>query len=182
VITHPLKYGINCCEENKTRFIYQYYFYQSRFFPSTPISAYVIFLLLFFLIFTPLNITAQYYSSGQEPASVRWRQINTENFKLVFPDGYEASATYIANTLEYAAKLDTVSFSVRPGKIPVLIHNFTSISNGMVAWAPKRMELYTIPPQNTYGQEWFQQLAIHEYRHVMKFSQKGSFCLFIYNK
>jgi len=171
VITHPLKYGINCCEENKTRFIYQYYFYQSRFFPSTPISAYVIFLLLFFLIFTPLNITAQYYSSGQEPASVRWRQINTENFKLVFPDGYEASATYIANTLEYAAKLDTVSFSVRPGKIPVLIHNFTSISNGMVAWAPKRMELYTIPPQNTYGQEWFQQLAIHEYRHVIQLSQ-----------
>lgn len=115
--------------------------------------------------------SAQYYSTGQNPASVKWKQINTPGFKVVFPEGYETTANYVANTLEYARQLDSVSLSVNPKKIPVLIHNFTSTSNGMVVWAPRRMELYTIPPQDTYAQEWFQQLALHEYRHVIQISK-----------
>jgi len=38
----------------------------------------------------------------------------------------------------------------------------------MVLWAPKRMEIFTCPPQDTYAENWLQQLAIHEYRHVVQ--------------
>jgi len=41
-------------------------------------------------------------------------------------------------------------------------------SNGLVAYAPKRAEFYTIPHQDMYAQEWLHQLAIHEFRHVVQ--------------
>lgn len=119
----------------------------------------------------PLKLSAQYYSTGQNPSSVRWKQINTEGFRVVFPAGYEKTAGYIANTLEYARALDTITLRAKPKKVPVLLHNFTSVSNGMVVWAPRRMELYNIPSQDSYAQEWFQHLAIHEYRHVVQISK-----------
>ncbi len=114
---------------------------------------------------------AQYYSSGQDPASVKWGQINTRNFKVIYPEDYLITAQYVANVLEYAARLDTISLSARVKKIPVILHNNTSVSNAQIVWAPRRMNFNTIPPQDSYGQEWFQQLAIHEYRHVIQISK-----------
>jgi len=38
----------------------------------------------------------------------------------------------------------------------------------LLAWAPRRVELYTTPPQSAYPQDWLQQLAIHEFRHVVQ--------------
>lgn len=135
-----------------------------------PKSLFILLVVVVLSIVTT-RTNAQYYSTGQNPASVKWKQINTVGFKVVFPEGYESTANYVANTLEYARQLDTITLSSNPKKISVLIHNFTSTSNGMVVWAPRRIELYTIPPQDTYAQEWFQQLAIHEYRHVIQISK-----------
>nr|NQU91437.1 hypothetical protein [Bacteroidota bacterium] len=117
------------------------------------------------------GVSAQYFSSGQDPAAIKWKQIKTDNFKIVFPKEYTTKANYIANIMEYARRLDTISLSANPGKIPVILHNRTATSNAVTAWAPKRMDFYTIPPQDTYGQEWFQQLALHEYRHVVQVSK-----------
>ena len=127
--------------------------------------------LLVAFLFVVANGQAQYFSSGQEPASVKWQQIKTGNFKVIFPAGYDSIANYVGNLMEYARMLDTISLSANPGKIPVILHNQTSISNAYVAWAPKRMNFYSVPPQDTYGQEWFQQLALHEYRHVVQMSK-----------
>ncbi len=117
------------------------------------------------------GLKAQYYSSGQGPASIHWQQINTQNFKVIYPTGCEGTANYIANVLEYARSIDTISLSTNPKKIPVILHNRTAVSNAVTAWAPRRMDFHTIPPQDTYGQEWFQQLALHEYRHVIQMSK-----------
>ncbi|HEY8402418.1 MAG TPA: hypothetical protein VIK89_14215 [Cytophagaceae bacterium] len=38
----------------------------------------------------------------------------------------------------------------------------------MVIWAPKRSEFFTMPPQDNYAQEWLEQLAIHEFRHIVQ--------------
>lgn len=38
----------------------------------------------------------------------------------------------------------------------------------MVAWAPKRMELYATPPQDDDTQAWLDHLATHEYRHILQ--------------
>jgi hypothetical protein len=129
---------------------------------------------------TPLQ--AQYYSSGQDPASVDFRQIKTQNFRIIFPDSYQPTALYIANVMEYAAALDTITLHDDPPSIPIILHNQTAISNAMSVWAPRRMDFYTIPPSDSYGQEWFQQLALHEYRHIVQIDKlnQGLTCAFTY--
>jgi hypothetical protein len=65
---------------------------------------------------------------------------------------------------DYGSK--TLNFS--PRKISVVLHTRTVHSNGLVAWAPKRIELFTTPHQQIYSQDWLEQLAIHEFRHVVQ--------------
>ena len=48
----------------------------------------------------------------------------------------------------------------------VIINPYTVNSNGMVTWAPKRMEIYSQPPSDGYAQNWEEQLVYHETRHV----------------
>ena len=62
------------------------------------------------------------------------------------------------------------------GKTPVILHPYTSWSNGSVTWTPRRMELYTMPdPYGSLPQPWVTQLAVHEGRHLaqMQFAYKG---------
>ena len=125
-------------------------------------------LLCLVAISLAIPLHAQYYSSGQDPASVDFRQIKTQNFRIIFPYSYQQTALYIANVMEYAALLDTITLHADPPLIPVILHNQTAISNAMTVWAPRRMDFYTIPPADGYGQEWFQQLALHEYRHIVQ--------------
>ncbi len=127
-------------------------------------------LFLFSLLLISRFCFGQYFSSGQDPASVKWFQIKTENFKIIYPENYP-HANYIANVLEYARNLDLQTLTAKTRKIPLILHNQTSTSNGLTAWAPKRIEFYSVPPQDSYGQEWFQQLSLHEYRHVLQLSK-----------
>ncbi len=114
------------------------------------------------------GLKAQYYAGGQSPGSLKWKQINSSNFQIIFPEGFENQANYVANVLEYACALDGKTLENNPPKISVLLHNRTVVSSGEVGWAPRRIEMFTQPPQESYAQEWFQQLALHEYRHVVQ--------------
>jgi hypothetical protein len=124
-----------------------------------------IFLIVF--IFISLQAFSQFYESGQDPARLRWKQIKTNRYTLIFPRDYTNQATRFACILDHA--LDTVPGSLNhlPRSIPILLHTHTNFSNGYVSWAPRRMEIYDLPPQDQYGQDWLEQLALHEYRHVV---------------
>ncbi|MCW3805900.1 hypothetical protein [Plebeiibacterium marinum] len=128
-----------------------------------------VFLLILgiFLCF-PLVTFSQYYTSGEDPASLKWNKIETDNFKLVFPSGYIGKAQYLAKVFEEVYKYGSESLNHQPKKISVLIHPETSYSNGFVSWAPKRIELFPTPNQQMHAQEWLQQLAMHEFRHVVQ--------------
>ena len=132
------------------------------------IKTQAILLLSFLFSLFPTDIQAQYYAGGQSPGSLKWKQINSSNFQIIFPEGFENQANYVANVLEYARALDGKTLENNPPKISVLLHNRTVISNAEVGWAPRRIEIFTQPPQESYAQEWFQQLALHEYRHVVQ--------------
>ncbi len=119
-------------------------------------------------LFLSTTCPAQYYISGQDPASINWQQINTEHFQIIYPEDFEEEAQYFANTLNYVYKFDIKTLDHKPKNISVILHNQTVTSNAMVLWAPKRMEIFTCPPQDSYAENWLQQLAIHEYRHVVQ--------------
>ena len=55
----------------------------------------VIFSLL--VIFLSINVAkGQYFQTGQDPSSIRWRQINTTNFQIIFPEEFEKQAQKIS--------------------------------------------------------------------------------------
>lgn len=125
-------------------------------------------ILLFSFI---INGSGQYFSTGQDPASIRWKQIKTQKYQLIFPDSFEKKAQYLANIMDLVVKHETASLTASVPRIPVILHAQSVVSNGITVWAPKRIEMYPCSPQQTYAEEWLEQLAIHEYRHAVQVSK-----------
>ncbi len=125
-------------------------------------------LLYTIFLFAAQTIAAQYYDTGQDPASLKWEQIKTSRFTIIFPENYGPGGILYAKSLnESFSKLSSL-FPEKKFRIPVIIHNFTIQSNGYVAWAPKRMELYPTPEQNTLPLAPETQLTVHELTHVLQ--------------
>jgi len=124
--------------------------------------------ILFLFALLSNSAIAQFYESGTEPASVRWQQIQTEHFRVIFPKGAVQDGQRAANVLEYIYQAEGKTLAHHPAKIPIVLHNRTAFSNGFVSWAPKRSEWFLAPPQDNYAQNWLDQLAVHEYRHVVQ--------------
>ena len=125
-------------------------------------------ILFFLLLLFTLGGKAQYFSTGEDPASLKWRQIDTRNFRFIFPEDFGEQAKIVAGYFEKVYEYGGVTLNHRPGKIPVIFHTRTIRSNGLVGWAPRRIELFTPPHQEMYAQDWLQQLALHEFRHVVQ--------------
>ena len=132
------------------------------------------YLLIFFLAFIPYILAAQYYSVGEDPSGIIWRQINTPNFQIIYPSDFETKAQRMASILERVYSFAGNSLQHQPRKISVILHTSTVRSNGFAAWAPARVELFTTPHQEVYAQDWLEQLAIHEFRHVVQIDKIGS--------
>jgi len=128
---------------------------------------------LFILWSTLLShkLFAQVYSSDQNPPSLRWRQINTENFQVIYPAELSTEAQKITSVLETIVDRERQSIRVKPRKISIILQNQGVTSNGFVELAPRRSEFYTTPSQSFDFQSWLNSLAIHEMRHVVQFDK-----------
>lgn len=122
----------------------------------------------FFFCLLALSATAsaQYYETGQDPANLKWLQIKTGRFNVIYPERYGSQGIEFARALDRGYSDLVTLFPERKFKIPVIIHNFTTQSNGYVAWAPRRMEIYPTPEQNGIPLDANRQLALHELTHL----------------
>lgn len=111
---------------------------------------------------------AQYVDNGQDPFSISWKQIDNKYFKLIFPEGENESAQRFANILYSLFDKKYSSLNHKPSKIPIVLHSRGGRSNGMVVWAPKRMELFSIASTSKDYVDFYQHLAVHEFRHVVQ--------------
>jgi hypothetical protein len=126
-------------------------------------------ILLFTILFLAAQAaSAQYYDTGQDPASLKWMQIKTGHFTVIYPEKYGSGGITYAKSLDEAYSKLLSLFPEKKFRIPVIIHNYTTFSNGYVAWAPRRMELYPTPEQNTIPLASETQLAVHELAHVFQ--------------
>lgn len=119
-----------------------------------------------FMFLLPLRGYSQYYSLGNDPSSVKWSTVSSEHFRLIYPEGLDSLASGYVAELERAKPMVLGSSGMDMDRISVVLHPFSSYSNGMVTWTPRRMELFTIPPADGYSQSWTRQLALHEVRHI----------------
>lgn len=124
---------------------------------------------LFYLLLLFLNTLggkAQFVDLGQDPAGLRWKQIKTNDFQIIYPDYFEYNAQKIANI--YAALYrHSNALNHKPIKVSMIIHASGGIANGNVAWAPRKSDLYTMPPQEP-SDSWLEHLCIHEFRHIVQ--------------
>ena len=132
------------------------------------LSRYIIFLTF---LLTPFLSHAQFYVTGDDPGRLKWYSIDTDNFSIIYPEGADSLAKVYGYKLErfrIPVSRTTGYTGGGPGRLrmPVVMHTYNT-SNGSVAWAPKRMDLFTIP--SAYSPEplpWSTMLSVHEGRHV----------------
>ena len=137
----------------------------------------IIRILLIFL-FLPLTASAQFYVTGDDPGRLKWNYIDTESYRVIYPQGADSLADSYARKLEkYKIPISRTSGYMTgegDGKLmPAVMHAYND-ANGSVAWAPKRMDLFTIPSAyEPVAMPWNTMLSVHESRHVtqMQFGQ-----------
>lgn len=124
------------------------------------------------LLLPPFAARAQFFTAGDDPWCGRWYSIESENYRIIYPKGLDSLSRVYAREMEKFRRPVGLTSGYVPGectrgKMPVVLHAFNSVSNGSVAWAPKRMDAYTLP--QVYDGEatpWASQLAVHESRHI----------------
>ncbi|HJU45622.1 MAG TPA: hypothetical protein VJ647_02510 [Chitinophagaceae bacterium] len=127
---------------------------------------------LLLIIFVACSI-ADAQQFGGNPSSLKWRQINTEAARVIFPHGLDSTAGDIAAVIERLNKNTSFAIGLDRRKINIVLQNQTTFSNGYVALGPYRSEFYLTPSQNSFqlgSLPWQRQLAIHEYRHVQQYN------------
>ena len=128
--------------------------------------------LLLLALSATIPASAQFTASGTEPAKVKWQTFNSANYQLIYPEGLDSLARLYAAALERYRIPNSVSSGFKANEyyskpMPAVLHSFTGYSNGSVSWAPRNMSLYTNPESyNPDPQNWIDQLAVHEGRHV----------------
>lgn len=126
-------------------------------------------LTLLVSLFSALALQAQFVNYGADPSRYTWKYADLPHYKLIFPQGTDSMA------YRYALYLENIYPHIRqsirmPRKrvFPVVLHPGSMQSNGMVSWAPRRMELITNPSARIDAQSWDKHLILHESRHVVQ--------------
>lgn len=111
----------------------------------------------------------QYYDLGRSPFGVKWNRIEAKSGKIIYPDYFRVGAANVASLIDTLSESVTYGYSFKPLKLPTVLHTQNFVANGLVLWAPKRMEFEAIPSIATYAQPWLKQLTAHEYRHAAQY-------------
>lgn len=138
-------------------------------------------ILLFLALLLPVPpVSGQYYDTGEDPSSLKWLQIKTKRFTVIYPQSFGEEGINYARSLDNSYSKLSSLFSVKKLRMPVIIHNYTSFSNGYVAWSPRRIELFPTPEQNTIPLDPVEQLTTHELAHALQmYSLKKGFSNFM---
>ncbi len=131
-------------------------------------------LITAFLILPLLAFSQIIDQLGQSPSKLKWKQIQTPHFRIVFPGEMEKDAQRTANALMNAYNDVARSLGVLPRKIPIVMQNQTTDNNAFVTSEGRRAEFFSTPPQNPNDMgmnNWFDELSLHEYRHVVQQDQ-----------
>ncbi len=111
---------------------------------------------------------------NNNPASLKWMQINTDRFRIIYPTTFESEAQRTANILQHLYGPASSTMGVEPKKVSIILQNQTTVSNGFVTLGPRRSEFFTTAPQNhnlVGTNDWLEFLALHEFRHIAQFSK-----------
>lgn len=122
------------------------------------------------LLVSTISFSQQF---GGNPPSLKWKQINTDTVRVIFPAGLDSQAQRVAAVVHYLAATKPFSLGDQLKKVDIVLQNQTIIANGYVQLGPFRSEFFLTPEPVNFSQgsvSWTDQLALHEYRHVQQFN------------
>jgi hypothetical protein len=118
-----------------------------------------------------LQLSAQQF--GGNPPSLKWKQINTEPARIIFPTELDSAAQQVAAIVQRLSQTTLPTIGHAQRKVNIVFQNQTTVANGYVQLAPFRSEFQLTPEQNSFdlgSLPWQKMLAIHEYRHVQQYN------------
>jgi len=119
------------------------------------------------------SVSAQLFYSNHPP-EIKWKRLETQHLEIVFPEGLDSVAHHTANLMNFVYPSVTKTLINNPRKISFFLFNQSAESNGYVTPIGPMMAWYTTPMQDVSrlgADDWFQTLAVHEYRHVTQFEK-----------
>lgn len=127
-------------------------------------------LALLFTLLASSVANAQFYSTGADPLSLRWSRLNRPYWSIDADTSVCQWAALVDANLQSVAPLLYTDFptNIRRRPVNVVIHSAAAYSNGLVSWAPKRLEAYAYDTGADDCVPWVTHLMTHEYRHVLQ--------------
>ena len=127
--------------------------------------------LVFFLLL--LSTFSQAQNLGGNPASLKWKQVDDANAKVIFTNGSDSQARRIHNIVSMLDTTTLYSIGYKSRKWNIVLLNQTTVPNAYVRLAPVISEFYMTPDQDNFSNgslRWDDNLVIHENRHMQQFS------------
>ncbi len=113
---------------------------------------------------------AQYYSWGADRASLKWSTIENDRLRIIHPDTTDLIARRMMHYLDAIQQSISCGYEHSALNVPFVVHPDNFVSNGMVMWAPLRVEFLSTPATESYSMPWVKQLTAHEYRHAVQYN------------
>ena len=126
----------------------------------------------FFYKIIPLLLAQIIFLFAQDRPSIDWKEIVTENYKIIFPKEIAAEGQRVANLMEKNHLRLQISLDDYHLKTPIVLRNRLSIPNAFVSLSPRKSEWYHTPImiKGMGSTEWYNDLSIHEGRHISQFN------------
>lgn len=128
---------------------------------------------------------AQFYSTGADPVGVHWvRSASDAPWRICIDSAawrWGACADQVLTRNAPGLSSDFLPLSIRRCRVDVLVHSRHAYSNGLVSWAPRRLEAYSYDVGADDCVPWVTHLMTHEWRHVLQTqSSISGFSRFLY--
>ena len=130
----------------------------------------IIFLGLICLL-SYFSLSAQNFGGNQ--ASVKWKQVNTDKARVIFPASLDSQAKRVALIMKLLSDTTALTIGGQQKKWNIILQNQLTVPNAYVRLAPLMSELYMTPGQDNFSTgslRWDDNLIIHENRHMQQFS------------
>lgn len=95
-------------------------------------SLYISIFISFILCLNIVPAFAQFFDAEQNPPGVKWMQIRTENFQIIYSGELSDEAKRMANTLEHLIDGVSKSLNKRPRPITIILQNQGVISSNKI--------------------------------------------------
>ncbi|MBD64623.1 MAG: hypothetical protein CME62_05425 [Halobacteriovoraceae bacterium] len=127
--------------------------------------------LLFILLGTAFAQESLPVDIAQDSPKIQWKQIENDSLRVIFSSELENDARFVFELINYYKEVASQTYEHHSEKITIVLRPQSAVANGFVALAPRRSEFFMHTNYSPFvgSLEWYQTLAIHEYRHIVQF-------------